>query len=212
MILAEALGYLAAVLVLAAFWMKAMIPLRVVAIASNVACVAYGLLLGLLPLLILHAVLLPLNAYRLIQMRRLVMATREAATGGLSLEPLLPFMTKRRFAQGEVLFRKDDPASEMFYVLRGRIRLREIGVRVGEGEVLGEISMFSPTKQRTATAVAETDGELLAMSDDKVLQLYHENPRFGFYLVQLITRRLIENCAMIESAADRRLEDLPRAS
>lgn len=212
MILAEALGYLAAVLVLVTFWMKAMIPLRLVALTSNVVCIAYGLLLGLAPVLILHAILLPLNAYRLIQMRRLVKETRAAATGDLSLEPLLPFMTRRRFAQGEVLFRKGDLASEMFYILSGRIRLREINVRVGEGDVLGEISMFSPSKERTATAIAETSGELLAMSDDKVLQLYYQNPKFGLHLVQLITRRLIENCAMIESAADRRLENLPRAS
>jgi len=31
------------------------------------------------------------------------------------------------------------------------------------------------------------------MSDDQVLRLYYQNPKFGFYIVRLITQRLIEN-------------------
>jgi CRP/FNR family transcriptional regulator, cyclic AMP receptor protein len=69
--------------------------------------------------------------------------------------------------------------------------------------VLGEISMFSPDRARTATALCATDGELLVMSEDKVRQLYFQNPKFGFHLVQLITRRLLENCAKIEALPGR---------
>jgi hypothetical protein len=59
------IGYLASALVLTAFGMKDMVNLRVVAICSNVAFIAYALVLNLLPILILHAVLLPLNGWRL---------------------------------------------------------------------------------------------------------------------------------------------------
>ena len=109
------------------------------------------------------------------------------------MDALLPFMTRRRFKAGETLFRKGDPSREMFYVREGVIRLDEIGKTIGESDMLGEISMFSPSRKRTATAVCETDGELLRMSDDQVLRLYYQNPKFGFYIVRLITRRLIEN-------------------
>ena len=34
-------------------------------------------------------------------------------------------------------------------------------------------------------------------------QLYFHNPKFGFYLVQLITARLLENCASIETLPNR---------
>jgi hypothetical protein len=53
--------------VLAAFGMKDMINLRIVAICSNLAFIAYALLLHLIPILVLHVVLLPLNGWRLAQ-------------------------------------------------------------------------------------------------------------------------------------------------
>jgi hypothetical protein len=51
---AELVGYLASTLVFATFYMKTMMPLRTVAIASNVAFISYGYLGGMAPILILH--------------------------------------------------------------------------------------------------------------------------------------------------------------
>jgi hypothetical protein len=65
MIASDVIGYLASALVLAAFCMKEMIPLRVVAVCSNIAFLIYGLALGLVPVWLLHAVLLPINCWRL---------------------------------------------------------------------------------------------------------------------------------------------------
>ena len=61
------IGFLASALVLAAFGMKDMINLRIVAICSNIAFIAYALVLNLTPILILHVMLLPLNVWRLAQ-------------------------------------------------------------------------------------------------------------------------------------------------
>jgi hypothetical protein len=61
------IGFLASALVLAAFGMKDMVNLRIVAICSNFAFIAYALILHLLPILVLHVVLLPLNGWRLAQ-------------------------------------------------------------------------------------------------------------------------------------------------
>ena len=63
----DALGYLASGLVFAAFCMKEIIPLRAVAVGSNLAFLTYGLALGLVPVWLLHAVLLPINCWRLWQ-------------------------------------------------------------------------------------------------------------------------------------------------
>jgi CRP/FNR family transcriptional regulator, cyclic AMP receptor protein len=73
----SAIGFVASALVLAAFGMKDMINLRIVAICSNVAFVTYAIMLNLQPILILHVILLPLNAWRLaqeLQSRRMVQA------------------------------------------------------------------------------------------------------------------------------------------
>jgi len=66
----DAIGFVAAGLVLATFCMRSMGALRWVAIASNLTFLAYGYLGNLTPVLLLHAFLLPVNAYRLTQLRR----------------------------------------------------------------------------------------------------------------------------------------------
>jgi hypothetical protein len=43
------------------------------------------------------------------------------------------------------------------------------------------------------TAICEAEGDLGVISDDKVLQLYYQNPSFGFYLLKLVTHRLLED-------------------
>jgi hypothetical protein len=63
----DAIGYVASTLVLTAFGMKGIVPLRVVAMCSNLVFIIYGLGLGLSPIWSLHAALLPLNAWRLVE-------------------------------------------------------------------------------------------------------------------------------------------------
>ncbi len=66
----DLLGYLASALVLATFCTRDMVALRAVAIASNLAFIAYGARAGIDPVLLLHVLLLPLNALRLAQARQ----------------------------------------------------------------------------------------------------------------------------------------------
>src|SRR5918996_1619433 len=91
-------GWFASALVFATFFMKTMVPLRLVAIASNVAFTTYALLgltygvFGrLYPILVLHVCLLPLNVMRLRQLRGLVRAVRTTSDEG-ALEALIPYM------------------------------------------------------------------------------------------------------------------------
>lgn len=74
----EPLGYVASALVFATFWMRTMLPLRLVAIASNFAFIGYGWLLGIKPVLMLHLSLLPMNVYRLVQAQRAARQRRRA--------------------------------------------------------------------------------------------------------------------------------------
>ena len=67
MSLPNAAGYLASALVVLAFCMREIIPLRLAALASNIAFLAYGIALGLSPVWLLHAILLPINGWRLWQ-------------------------------------------------------------------------------------------------------------------------------------------------
>ena len=59
------LGYSAASLVLATFCARSMVTLRMLALCSNVAFVIYAIAASLWPILLLHAVMFPLNLFRL---------------------------------------------------------------------------------------------------------------------------------------------------
>jgi hypothetical protein len=196
----EVTGYVASMLVFCTFYMKTMMPLRVVGILSNVAFMTYAVGGRLYPVLILHAILLPLNCVRLIQMQTLTKKVREAAKGDCSMEWLIPYMQLRTLKKG-VLFRKGDAAKEMYMVLSGSIRLTDVGVTIHPGSVIGEIGIFAPLGQRTDTAICESEVEVASISNDKVWQLYHQNPKFGFYLIKLVTDRLLQNVSKEQGAA-----------
>ena len=63
----DIIGYIASALVLATFSMRSMQSLRIIAIASNLAFIAYAVAADLRPILILHSILLPVNVVRLMQ-------------------------------------------------------------------------------------------------------------------------------------------------
>ena len=184
-------GYGASLLVFCAFYMKAMIPLRAIAIASNIAFVAYGAGGRLYPVLILHAVLLPLNCLRLLQLQRLMRRVREVARRDGCLADLTPLMAPQRFKPGQVLFRRGDPARSLFIVLGGSVRLAELGMVFGPGAVVGEIGVFAPDGCRTGTVVCETDVEIGSIDIDTVLRLYSQNPTVGLYLTRLVVQRML---------------------
>jgi hypothetical protein len=84
----EIVGYTASGLVLLTFVMKDMRPLRVTAILSNLAFIAYGALHALPPVLCLHLVLLPLNLVRLRQLRRMAAAAARPSERAASASPM----------------------------------------------------------------------------------------------------------------------------
>jgi hypothetical protein len=188
----EALGYLGALLTLSTYSMKRMIPLRVISMCASSVFVAYGFFAPVYPQLLLHGVLLPLNAVRLREMLRLVGKVKAASRGDLNIEWLKPFMTKRSVRTGEVLFRRGEVSSAMFYTITGRYRLNEIGQDVGSGQVIGEIGLIAPDNKRTLTFECIEDGELLTIGYSQVKQLYFQNPQLIHFL-QLISQRLFKD-------------------
>lgn len=194
-------GYTGAVLGLCSLWMRTMIPLRVLAICAGVFMVVYTYSVGAWPNVVVNLIALPVQALRLSQMLALTRRVRAAASGDLSIDWLKPYMAARELKAGETLFRRGETADALFYVNSGQLKLVEFEAAIGPGEVVGEIGLFSPGQSRTATLVACTDCSLLAISASSLKQLYFQNPQFGFYLVQLITRRLVENIEHMQGPA-----------
>ena len=193
-----ALGFIAAILYIASHYMKTMVPLRLCEIASNALFVVYGAFYPSWPTLALYGILVPLNSLRLYEMLQLVKKVRTASQGDLSMDWLKPFMHKHSYKQGAVLFRKGDHAEEMFYIVSGHCRINELGLELSAGHMVGELGFITPEHQRTQTVECIDDVEMLAISYDKVRELYFQNPSFGFYLLRLASERLLQNVDRME--------------
>ncbi len=107
--IADAMGYIAAVLVFTTFWMKTMVPLRLAGIGSNVFFIAYGSLAIAYPVLILHVCLLPLNLLRLREMLQLTKRVEEAAAGDHSMSWIKTFSSTRRVQAATSSFARATP-------------------------------------------------------------------------------------------------------
>lgn len=200
--LAEFFGYLASVLVFVTFYMKAMVRLRYVAIASNLAFITYAILDSLTPILILHVALLPLNVLRLLQIRDFIRQVELAARESFSAQAIVPLMQRRKIGANEKLFSIGDPASELFYVADGRLLLPELQHELGPGSFLGEFALFSESGTRTASAVAQTDCTLMVLSRSAVFSALLQHPRLGIHLLKLITARLMQNAGQGNTLPD----------
>ena len=83
----DCLGYVAASLVLATFSARTMVLLRGLAIASNIAFITYASTARLWPILLLHAIMLPLNLLRLREAFWAEDPPAAAAAAGLAIGP-----------------------------------------------------------------------------------------------------------------------------
>ena len=194
-------GYVGMGFALVSMSVRTIIPLRLFAMCACVAFSIYTAAHGAWPNLIVNTIALPIHAYRVWEMRQLTRRIASAVDRDLNVEWLKPYMAPRHLAAGDTLFRKGDTASEMFYVSAGTLRIVELDIEIAAGQLLGEIGMFSESKRRTYSAVATGAVELLAISESNLLQLYYQNPKFGFYLIQLVTRRLVANVDRMEAQA-----------
>jgi CRP/FNR family transcriptional regulator, cyclic AMP receptor protein len=81
----------------------------------------------------------------------------------------------------------------MYYICSGSITLVDLNIQVKQGQLIGEMGIFSPFNERTDTAICDSDMEIYMIDEDKINQLYYQNPQFGFYLIRLLTKRFILN-------------------
>jgi len=196
--LANLFALIGAIFFVATLLMQTMVPLRVANMIGCAFFAGFGALAGNITTFLMYLLLLPINAYRLRQMLTLVRKARTATQGDTSLEWLKPFMTQRKYRKGDVLFKKDDVANEMFMTITGKFLVKEIDVELPPGRIMGELGFLSPENRRTATVECLEDGQVLMITYEKLLEIYFQNPQFGYYFLVLTSQRLLENIARLE--------------
>lgn len=191
MTLVDLVGWIAAAFTLAAYSMRTMVPLRIAALGANVSFIIFGALGATLPILALHAVLLPFNTYRLWELLRGIRAARAARGQAPDFGWLRDVATPVVYRDGTHVFCKGDPPSKLYYIDAGEVLLEEIGVTLGRHEIFGEIAFFTDAKERTLSARCVGECRIFGIDEARFITLYHQNPTFGLAIVQLIANRLM---------------------
>jgi hypothetical protein len=205
---ANLLALIGASLYVATLMVRTIVPLRVIGIISILFFIGYGALAGTVSTVIMYLLSLPINAIRLQQILKLAKQARISAQGDLSIDWLKPFMTPRKYSKGDLLFRKGAVAKEMFLTVSGKFLVVEIGVELPPGRIMGELGFVTPKNRRTATVECIEDGVALSITYDKLLELYFQNPEFGFYLLRLTNERLTQNISRLEATVEKNRANL----
>src|ERR1700694_5270358 len=197
--LANMFALLGAIFFVATLLTQTMVPLRVANMIGCAFFAGFGALSGTVTTFLLYLLMVPINAYRLRQMLVLIKKARSATQGDTSLEWLKPFMTERKYRKGDILFKKDDAAHEMLLTVTGKFLVKEISVELPPGNLMGEFGFLTPDNRRTATIECIEDGHVLTITYEKLLEIYFQNPQFGYYFLILTSQRLLENIARLEA-------------
>jgi rhodanese-related sulfurtransferase len=105
-------------------------------------------------------------------------------------------MERRKFKAGEVIFKEgDNPRGEAYVIHAGTVEIRRrfdgterVLATLGEGELLGDMALFRASALRSASAVAQSDVELLILKSERLDWLIHNRPQ----LTKELLRRLSE--------------------
>ncbi len=187
----EVIGYFGALFTLLAYSMRHMRLLRIMGLCANLNFLCYGLLTGVWPVALLHGLLLPINAARLIEIERTAHRLRQGVANNNPLDVLRPFLKPRDVPEGTVLFRQGDAPRQVFIVESGTVYLPEIDEILTAGTLFGEMAYFSEDQARTTTAICREDCTIMEMDEAIFMKLFNQHPEFGFYIIRLMAGRLV---------------------
>lgn len=120
-----------------------------------------------------------------------------AALDDDAAEALLSTMTRTKYARGQELFHEGEQGDSLYVITAGKIKLgrrspdgrENLLAILGEGEMLGELSLFDPGP-RTATATAIADTELVGLSHTDMTAYLGTRPEIAMTMLSALAARL----------------------
>ncbi|MDR7414889.1 MAG: cyclic nucleotide-binding domain-containing protein [Armatimonadota bacterium] len=124
------------------------------------------------------------------------------------LAPLAGAVRRRLYHRGEVIFREGDPATGVYLVERGRVRVgftstdgRERTLALlGPGEVVGEVPVLDGGV-RSADGVAQDDCVVLFVAREDLVGWLRQRPEVALRLIHLLGQRLQAADLQVRDAA-----------
>ncbi len=189
----------AGLLVIVSAFVRTMIPLRWLAVGSNVGFIVYGFVHPSLMMVLLHSVLLPVNLWRVRQMVRLTRRVSASTADRRQMELWLrPYMRSRQYKAGALIFERGAVADRLYFLAEGRVELPEVGRMLEAGQMFGEIAFFAPDRRRRSSARCATACTVMSIDEDTFKQLVYQNPDFGLEVVRLIAGRLSQDVQRLQ--------------
>lgn len=120
----------------------------------------------------------------------------EEDKGGL----LCPFLKERTLERGDVLFREDDPADYMAFIIEGSLEIKKktefadkhiVLSILGAGTFVGEIVLFeyeNPVRSATATALNRT--HLAILTKERFDAMSQEQPAVCLRLLKSVLKEV----------------------
>ena len=116
----------------------------------------------------------------------------------------------KRFPAGTVIFSEGDPGCDMFIIQHGQVAIsRRVGRQVRplavleKGDFFGEMALLEDYPERSATAKAETDVEVLQLRGADLELLVRRRPSVALRMMAKLSERLREANRRVEEAAGR---------
>ncbi len=96
------------------------------------------------------------------------------------------------FTAGQQIFAEGQRGDEMFIVKEGDVEIvvhGKVVETVGPGGILGEMALID-RQPRSATAVAKTDCQLVAINETRFQFLVQQTPYFAIEVMRVLANRL----------------------
>lgn len=114
------------------------------------------------------------------------------------LRRLVAIAKRRRFARGEVVFHRGDPADTLHLIVQGRFAARvdsslgdSVTVSVhGAGDAFGELALLDFEQHRSTTVAALEPGETFAVQQEDFTRLRKDYPAVHEVLARLLAARV----------------------
>jgi CRP-like cAMP-binding protein len=108
--------------------------------------------------------------------------------------------------EGAVVFRENDPGSEMYLIIQGEVEIRKATgpssnktlTVLRKGDLFGEMAIIEK-KPRSATAVATQPSRLLVLNEKLYESMVATNPDFARKMNRLLSERVRKANAIIQS-------------
>jgi NTE family protein len=119
-----------------------------------------------------------------------------------------PELSLRRLAAGEILFRKGEPAGDIFFVVSGRLRAVHANAagqdsvlgEIARGETVGELAVMTG-ETRMASVVAVRESVVASMSQTTFERVLATRPHMGLAMMRTVVERFRRGQSVRKPAA-----------